>query len=77
MANEAKKPKANKIGLAAIIASVGIPLTQLAVGYLQNHTAQMESAVLEKEHRRLEITKLFLDNYVDKKSDVQLRPSKP
>jgi hypothetical protein len=72
MAEEAKKTESNKIGLAALIASIGIPLAQLAVGYLQNHTAQMESAILEKERRRLEITKLFLDNYVDKKSDVQI-----
>ncbi len=72
MAEEAKKPEANKIGLAALIASIGIPLAQLMVGYLQNHTTQLENATLEKERRRLEITKLFLDNYVDKKSDVQI-----
>ncbi len=72
MAEEAKKPETNKIGLAALIASVGIPLVQLMVGYLQNHTTQLENATLEKERRRLEITKLFLDNYVDKKSDVQI-----
>jgi hypothetical protein len=72
MAEEAKKPEASKIGLAALIASIGIPLAQLMVGYLQNHTTQLENAILEKERRRLEITKLFLDNYVDKKSDVQI-----
>jgi hypothetical protein len=72
MAEETKKPEASKIGLAALIASIGIPLAQLMVGYLQNHTAQLENAILEKERRRLEITKLFLDNYVDKKSDVQI-----
>ena len=72
MAEEAKKNETNKIGIAALIASIGIPLVQLMVGYLQNHTAQLENATQEKERRRLEVTKLFLDNYVDKKSDVQI-----
>jgi hypothetical protein len=72
MAEEAKKTETNKIGLAALIASIGIPLVQLLVGYLQNYTTQLDNAAQEKERRRLEITKLFLDNYIDKKSDVQI-----
>jgi hypothetical protein len=72
MAEEAKKTETNKIGLAALIASIGIPLAQLLVGYLQNYTTQLDNAAQEKERRRLEITKLFLDNYIDKKSDVQI-----
>jgi hypothetical protein len=72
MAYEAKKPEGNKIGLAALIASIGIPLAQLMVGYFEQHTTQMNNAMLEKERRRLEITKLFLDNYIGKKTDVQL-----
>lgn len=72
MAEEVKKPEASKIGLAALIASIGIPLAQLMVGYLQNYTTQLDNAAQEKERRRLEVTKLFLDNYVDKKSDVQI-----
>jgi hypothetical protein len=72
MAEEAKKPEASKIGLAALIASIGIPLAQLMVGFFEQHTTQLNNVTLEKERRRLEITKLFLDNYVDKKSDVQI-----
>ena len=72
MAEEAKKTETSKIGIAALIASIGIPLAQLMVGYLQNTTTQSQNAILEKERRRLEVTKLFLDNYVDKKSDVQI-----
>ena len=72
MAEEVKKTETNKIGLAALIASIGIPLAQLMVGYIQNNTTQNQNTVLEKERRRLEVTKLFLDNYVDKKSDVQI-----
>jgi hypothetical protein len=72
MAEEVKKPATNQIGIAALIASIGIPLTQLLVGYLQQQTTQLENVALEKERRRLEITKLFLDNYVNKKTDVQI-----
>jgi hypothetical protein len=72
MADEAKKPEASKIGLAALIASIGIPLAQLMVGFFEQHTTQLNNVTLEKERRRLEVTKLFLDNYVDKKTDVQI-----
>ena len=72
MAEEVKKTEASKIGLATLIASIDIPLAQLMVGYLQNTTTQSQNVILEKERQRLEVTKLFLDNYVDKKSDVQI-----
>jgi hypothetical protein len=62
----------SQLGIAAIIASIGIPLAQLAVGYLEQHTARIQNAALERERRRLEVTKLFLDNYIGKKTDVQI-----
>jgi len=60
------------IGLAAVIASIAIPLAQFLVGYYENHTAQLQNQRLEEERRRLEITKLFMDNYVGKSVDVQI-----
>ena len=53
MAEEIKKIETSKIGLAALIASIGIPLAQLMVGYLQNTTTQSQNAILEEERRRL------------------------
>ncbi len=72
MAEEAKKTETARIGIAALIASIGIPLAQLLVGYFSQQTSQLQNIALEKERRRLEITKLFLDNYVNKKTDVQI-----
>jgi hypothetical protein len=72
MSDKPKVSEGSKIGLAALIASIGIPLAQLTVGYLQQYTEQQQNAALENEKRRLEITKLFLDNYIGKKSDVQI-----
>jgi hypothetical protein len=71
MPEEVKK-SGSQIGLAALIASVGIPVAQLLVGFFEQHTAQLNNVALEKERRKLEITKLFLDNYVGKKTDVQI-----
>ncbi len=71
MPEEIKK-SGSQIGLAALIASVGIPVVQLLVGFFEQHTAQLNNVALEKERRKLEITKLFLDNYVGKKTDVQI-----
>ena len=76
MAEEVKKTEASKIGLATLIASIDIPLAQLMVGYLQNTTTQSQNVILEKERRRLEVTKLFLDNYVDKNRMCRLQLSK-
>ena len=72
MAEEAKKTETTRIGIAALIASIGIPLAQLLVGYFSQQTTQLQNIALEKERRRLEVTKLFLDNYVGKKTDVQI-----
>lgn len=72
MAEEAKKTESARIGIAALIASIGIPLAQLLVGFFSQQTTQLQNIALEKERRRLEITKLFLDNYVNKKTDVQI-----
>ncbi len=72
MAEEAKKTESARIGIAALIASVGIPLAQLLVGFFSQQTTQLQNIALEKERRRLEVTKLFLDNYVGKKTDVQI-----
>jgi hypothetical protein len=72
MAEETKKTETARIGIAALIASIGIPLAQLLVGYFSQQTTQLQNIALEKERRRLEITKLFLDNYVNKKTDVQI-----
>lgn len=72
MAEEAKKTETTRIGIAALIASVGIPVAQLLIGFFEQHTTQLQNAALERERRRLEVTKLFLDNYVGKKTDVQI-----
>ena len=72
MAEEAKKNESSRIGIAALIASVGIPVAQLLIGFFQQHTTQLQNTALEKERRRVEVTKLFLDNYVGKKTDVQI-----
>jgi hypothetical protein len=72
MAEEAKKTESARIGIAALIASIGIPLAQLLVGFFSQQTTQLQNIALEKERRRLEVTKLFLDNYVGKKTDVQI-----
>ncbi len=72
MAEEAKKTESARIGIAALIASVGIPLAQLLCGFFSQQTTQLQNIALEKERRRLEVTKLFLDNYVGKKTDVQI-----
>lgn len=72
MAEEAKKTESTRIGIAALIASIGIPLVQLLVGYFSQQTTQLQNVSLERERRRLEVTKLFLDNYVGKKTDVQI-----
>jgi hypothetical protein len=72
MAEEAKKTETTRIGIAALIASIGIPLAQLLVGFFSQQTTQLQNIALEKERRRLEVTKLFLDNYVGKKTDVQI-----
>ncbi len=72
-----EKPKSkissdSLVGLAAVIASIAIPLAQFLVGYFENRTAQMQNISLEQERRRLEITKLFMDNYVGKSAEVQV-----
>ena len=72
-----EKPKSkissdSLVGLAAVIASIAIPVAQFLVGYFENRTAQMQSISLEQERRRLEITKLFMDNYVGKSAEVQV-----
>jgi ABC-type Na+ efflux pump permease subunit len=72
MAEEVKKTETTRIGIAALIASIGIPLAQLLIGYFSQQTTQLQNVALEKERRRLEVTKLFLDNYVGKKTDVQI-----
>lgn len=72
MAEETKKTESTRIGIAALIASIGIPLVQLLVGYFSQQTTQIQNISLERERRRLEVTKLFLDNYVGKKTDVQI-----
>jgi hypothetical protein len=72
MAEEAKKTESTRIGIAALIASIGIPVAQLLVGFFSQQTTQLQNVALEKERRRLEVTKLFLDNYVGKKTDVQI-----
>ena len=72
MAEEAKKTESARIGVAALIASIGIPVAQLLVGYFSQQTTQIQNVALERERRRLEVTKLFLDNYVGKKTDVQI-----
>jgi hypothetical protein len=72
MSDKPKVSEGSKIGIAALIASIGIPLAQLMVGYFQQYTTQQQNAALENEKRRLEITKLFLDNYIGKKTDVQI-----
>jgi hypothetical protein len=72
MADETKKTENARIGIAALIASVGIPVAQLLIGFFEQHTSQLQNAALERERRRLEVTKLFLDNYVGKRTDVQI-----
>jgi hypothetical protein len=72
MVEETKKTESARIGIAALIASIGIPVAQLLVGYFSQQTTQIQNAALERERRRLEVTKLFLDNYVGKKTDVQI-----
>ncbi len=62
----------NLVGLAAIIASVAIPLAQLGVGYYQNRTTQQQNRIADEEKRRFEITKLFMDNYVGKNVETQI-----
>ena len=62
----------NLVGLAAVIASLAIPLAQLGVGYYQNRTTQQENRIADEEKRRLEITKLFMDNYVGKNDETQI-----
>ncbi len=62
----------SQIGLAAMIASVAIPLAQFFVGYFEQQTIQQQNTTLEQERRRLEITKMFMENYVGKKPDVQI-----
>jgi Spy/CpxP family protein refolding chaperone len=62
----------NLVGLAAIIASVAIPLAQIVIGYFDNQTARIQSQKVDDEKRRFEITKLFMDNYVGKKADIQI-----
>ena len=62
----------NLVGLAAIIASLAIPLAQLGVGYYQNRTTQQQNRIADEEKRRFEITKLFMDNYVGKNVNTQI-----
>jgi hypothetical protein len=62
----------SQIGLAALIASVAIPLAQFFVGYFEQRTIQQQNTILEQERRRIEITKMFMENYVGKKPDVQI-----
>ncbi len=62
----------NLVGVAAVIASLAIPLAQLGVGYYQNRTTQQENRIADEEKRRLEITKLFMDNYVGKNDETQI-----
>jgi hypothetical protein len=62
----------NLVGLAAIIASVAIPLAQLGVGYYQNRTTQQQNRIADEEKRRFEITKLFMDNYAGKNAETQI-----
>ena len=60
------------IALAAVIASIALPLAQFFVGYIEQKTAQEQNVRLEEERRKLEITKLFMDNYVGKTDEVQI-----
>ncbi len=60
------------LGLAAVIASIAIPVAQFLVGYYEQKTAQMQNIVMEQEKRRLEITKMFMDNYVGKPAEQQM-----
>lgn len=73
--NEPKKSRFSSdqlVGLAAVIASIAIPLAQFLVSYFEQHAIQQQNQRLEEERRRLEITKLFMDNYVGKSADVQI-----
>lgn len=77
MEREVKWSITNKFGIAAIIASIAIPLTQIIaplVGNWYNMKCQIEvNREIEFNKRKIEINKILFENYFGKDNKQQLQ----
>ena len=66
----------NKLGIAAIIASIAIPLTNIfapIIGNWYNMKCQIEiNKEIEFYKRKVDLTRILFDNYLNKKPDQQI-----